>query len=140
MKLQCRNISEVSQQEKVQIHFKFNDLKAGYAEIAREHLLDNCDIYTIVKEIETIRANRAANPQVKAVYRRNHINKKREVLTTKKEKSPRPDNRQKTISRELDLNTHWEKGDHDVPVQKRPYQPPRNQAMALALKAAFKKK
>ena len=55
MKIVQRNISEVSQQEKVQIHFKFNDLKRGYAEIARVHKLDNGDIYMIVQEIERIR-------------------------------------------------------------------------------------
>ena len=79
MKIVQRNISEVSQQEKVQIHFKFNDLKLGYAQIAREHMLDNGDIYVIVQEIERIRAFRAENPKVKHVLRRVYINKHREV-------------------------------------------------------------
>ena len=73
MKIVQRNISEVSQEEKVQIHFKFNDLKRGYAEIARVHKLDNSDIYMIVQEIERIRAFRAENPKVKRVLRRVYV-------------------------------------------------------------------
>lgn len=104
MKIVQRSITEVSQAEKVQIHFKFNDLNAGYAEIAREHQLDNGDIYKIVQEIEKIRAFRAENPKVKHVLRRVYINKHRkEVKPPKKARDPRPDNRRKTVSRELDM-------------------------------------
>ncbi|QJI53285.1 hypothetical protein EBPL_00244 [Enterobacter phage EBPL] len=101
MKIVQRNISEVSQQEKVQIHFKFNDLKLGYAQIAREHMLDNGDIYVIVQEIERIRAFRAENPKVKHVLRRVYINKHREEKRkpkTKAKRDPRPDNKRKAIN------------------------------------------
>lgn len=101
MKIVQRNISEVSQAEKVQIHFKFNDLKHGYAEIARVHGLDNGDIYIIVQEIERIRAFRAENPKVKHVLRRVYVNKHRKVEKEPKVKTkrdPRPDNKRKAIN------------------------------------------
>lgn len=141
MKAIRRNISEVSQEEKVQIHFKFNDQNSGYAEIAREHHLDNCDIYTIVQEIEKIRANRAANPKVKHVLRRVYVNKHRkEEKPVKKSRSPRPDDRRKVVSRELDLNEEAIGIEDDFvkkPSNKRRH--PRNDVMALAFQKAFKK-
>jgi len=136
----CRSISEVSQQEKVQIHFKFNDLKAGYAEIAREHLLDNCDIYNIVQEIERIRAFRAANPKVKHVLRRVLVNKHRkEVKPVQKERSPRPYKRYKkeNIDPVFNVESHetviMEKADHVINNTHK------NAAIALAFQAAFTK-
>ncbi|AAX78769.1 hypothetical protein AVU18_gp154 [Citrobacter phage IME-CF2] len=99
MKIVQRNISEVSQEEKVQIHFKFNDLKRGYAEIARVHKLDNGDIYMIVQEIERIRAFRAENPKVKRVLRRVYVNKHRKAAKpVKPKREPRPDNKRKAIN------------------------------------------
>lgn len=100
MKIIQRNISEVSQAEKVQIHFKFNDLKHGYAEIARVHKLDNSDIYMIVQEIERIRAFRAENPKVKRVLRRVYVNKHRKAAKepAKTKRDPRPDNKRKAIN------------------------------------------
>jgi len=140
MKLIRRNISEVDQAEKVQIHFEFNDQKKGYAEIAREHLLDNCDIYVIVQEIEKIRANRASNPKVKHVLRRVHVNKHRkEQKPVKAARSPRPDDRRKVVSRELDLNEEAQGYEDDYRKPERPrYQKP-NQAMALAFQNAARK-
>lgn len=101
MKITQRSISEVGQAEKVQIHFKFNDLKQGYAEIARVHGLDNSDIYMVVREIDNIREFRRANPQLKHVMRRVFINRKKEkakavVATPKRER--RPDNKRNAIN------------------------------------------
>lgn len=127
MKVQRRNISEVSQQEKVEIHFKFKDLRKGYAEIAREHLLDNCDIYNLVNEIEKIRATRANNPAVKHVLRRLHINKNR------KETKPGKSNQRKGGMNPADV-------DKQAATKKHGYKQPVNQAMALAFKDAFKNK
>lgn len=98
MKIVHRSISELSQDEKVQIHFKFNYLRKGYAEIAREHGLDNGDIYQVVQEIERIRAFRSANLPVKNAMRREAIeihrkrvyNLERAKRPMKKEKKPRP--------------------------------------------------
>lgn len=132
-----RSISEVSNEEKVQIHFKFNELRQGYAFIGREHALDNCDIYTIVAEIDHLRANRAHNPEVKHVYRRVFINKhKNKALPAKKVRSPRPDNKKKAISRELDI-VHDLSGYIDE-VMERKVEPRRSQndAMAMAFAAA----
>lgn len=138
----CRSVSEVSQQEKVQIHFKFNDLKAGYAEIAREHLLDNCDIYNIVQEIEKIRAHRAANPKVKHVLRRVLINKHRkQAKPERKARSPRPYERKNKVkdvssvvgfdNSETSIN---EMASYVINNMKH-----NNAAIALAFQAAFKK-
>lgn len=139
MKAIRRSVSEVSQLEKVQIHFKFNDLKSGYAEIGREHHLDNCDIYTIVTEIEKLRSHRAENPKVKHVMRRVYVNKHRtETKPPKKSRSPRPDNRRKVVSRELDLAEDaliTKPVSSDEP--KHSYRQPQNSAMADALKSAF---
>ncbi|QDH49217.1 hypothetical protein PHYNN_31 [Pantoea phage Phynn] len=142
MKATRRNISEISPEEKVQIHFKFNDLHKGYAEIAKDHLLDNCDIYTIVHEIDSLRAKRAENLKVKHVYRRVHINKNREVKPQpKKQKEPRPDNRRKVITRELDLRDRENDylDDFIEKEEKKPVYHQKNCAMALALQKAMSK-
>lgn len=140
MKAVCRSISEVSQQEKVQIHFKFNDLKAGYAEIAREHFLDNCDIYNIVQEIERIRAFRASNPKVKHILRRVLVNKHRkETKPAQKERSPRPYTRYKkekvesVVSFDNIESVIMEKADYIINNTHK------NAAIALAFQSAFYK-
>lgn len=140
MKAVCRNISEVSQQEKVLIHFKFNDLKAGYAEIAREHLLDNCDIYNIVQEIERIRAFRAANPKVKHVLRRVLVNKHRkETKPTQKERSPRPYKRYKKDKAESVIGFDNSETAINEKANYVINNTHKNAAIALAFQAAFKK-
>lgn len=141
MKQVCRSISEVSQQEKVQIHFKFNDLKAGYAEIAREHLLDNCDIYNIVQEIEKIRAHRAANPKVKHVLRRVLINKHRKEKPVKKERTPRLYDRKKKNKEKIESVMGFDNSETAI-NEKANYvinNTHKNAAIALAFQAAFKK-
>lgn len=101
MKIVQRSINEVSREEKIQIHFKFNDLKLGYAEIARVHGLDNGDIYQVVQEIERIRSYRTDNPKVKHVMRRVYINRKKEkaaAVVAKPKRDPRPDNKRNAIN------------------------------------------
>lgn len=129
-----RSISEVGNEEKVQIHFKFTELHKGYAFIGREHALDNCDIYLIVQEIDKMRANRAHNLEVKNVYRRVFINKHKNkpAPPTKKMRSPRPDSKKKAIARELNI-VHDLAGYIDEVVERKvPSTRIQNDVMAMA--------
>ncbi|QPI17833.1 hypothetical protein POP12_041 [Pectobacterium phage POP12] len=86
-----RLISEVTSNEKVQIHFESTELKKGYAEIARLHKIDNCDIYLIIKEVEQLRSVRTSNQEVKHVYRRIHLNKCRKPKPAAPKVKPKPE-------------------------------------------------
>ena len=102
-----RSISEVGNEEKVQIHFKFTEQHKGYAFTGREHALDNCDIFLIVQEIDKMRANRAHNLEVKHVYRRVFINKhKNKPVVQRKQKEPKQVRRENT-ERKKELNAGW---------------------------------
>lgn len=102
-----RSINEVGNEEKVHIHFKFTELRQGYAFIGLTHALDNCDVYRIIAEIDKMRANRALNPEVKHVFRRVFINKhKNKPVVNRKPKEPKQVRREKQV-RQKEVNAGW---------------------------------
>ncbi|UYD57631.1 hypothetical protein OFDDKENP_00255 [Aeromonas phage B614] len=70
-----RKIAELTNAEKVQIHFMFREMKQGYVQIGRMYGIRPIDVPDVVVEVDAAKIDFEEREPV--VYRRHYVNPKR---------------------------------------------------------------
>ena len=86
---------ELTNAEKVQIHFMAKEMKHGYVQVARMYGIKPTDVPSILDEVEEARVD--FNTREPVVYRRHYVNPKRKAPAASKTVSKPSDDSLKAL-------------------------------------------